>query len=47
VEIGGKRFVVIGGAGLIGSYTVDKLLAEDIGELVIYNKFVRGSREIN
>ncbi len=45
MEIEGKKLVVIGGAGLIGSHTVDKLLAEDIGELVIYDNFVRGSME--
>ena len=45
MKIEGKKLVVIGGAGLIGSHTVDKLLAEDIGELVIYDNFVRGSME--
>jgi UDP-glucose 4-epimerase len=37
--------VVIGGAGLIGSHTVDRLLGEDVGELVVYDNFVRGTRE--
>lgn len=41
----GKRFVVIGGAGLIGSHTVDQLLAEDAKEIVIYDNFVRGTTE--
>lgn len=45
MDIRGKKFVVIGGAGLIGSHTVDKLLQEDIKEVVIYDNFVRGSRE--
>lgn len=40
-----KKFVVVGGAGLIGSHTVDRLLREDIKEVVIYDNFVRGTRE--
>ena len=39
----GKKLVVIGGAGLIGSHTVDALLSEDVGEIVIYDNFVRGT----
>lgn len=45
MEIKGKKFVVIGGAGLIGSHTVDKLLEEDVEEITIYDNFVRGSME--
>jgi UDP-glucose 4-epimerase len=45
LNLRGKKFVVIGGAGLIGSHTVDRLLLEDIGELVVYDNFVRGSVE--
>jgi UDP-glucose 4-epimerase len=45
VDIRGKRLVVIGGAGLIGSHTVDQLLLEDVAEIVIYDNFVRGSAE--
>jgi UDP-glucose 4-epimerase len=41
----GKKFVVVGGAGLIGSHTVDALLKDDIKEIVIYDNFVRGTRE--
>ena len=29
MELKGKKFVVVGGAGLIGSHTVDQLLEED------------------
>lgn len=43
MDIRGKRFVVIGGAGLIGSHVVDSLLAEDVGEVVIFDNFSRGS----
>jgi UDP-glucose 4-epimerase len=45
VDIRGKRLVVIGGAGLIGSHTVDALRQEDVGEILIYDNFVRGSRD--
>ncbi|MCA9909398.1 MAG: NAD-dependent epimerase/dehydratase family protein, partial [Anaerolineae bacterium] len=43
MELSGKRFVVIGGAGFIGSHTVDALLKEDVREIVIYDDFSRGS----
>ena len=45
MDISGKRFVVIGGAGLIGSHTVDLLTKEDVGEIVVYDNFVRGTME--
>ena len=45
MDIRGKRFVVIGGAGLIGSHAVDLLVKEDVGEIVIYDNFVRGTTE--
>ncbi len=45
MDIRGKKLVVIGGAGLIGSHTVDALTREDVGEIVIYDNFVRGSAE--
>lgn len=41
--IQGKKFVVVGGAGLIGSHTVDLLVQQDVGEIVIYDNFTRGS----
>jgi UDP-glucose 4-epimerase len=43
MDISGKRLVVIGGAGLIGSHTVDQLLAHDIKSLVVYDNFARGT----
>jgi len=43
VDITGKKLVVIGGAGLIGSHTVDQLLQEDVREIVIYDNFCRGT----
>jgi UDP-glucose 4-epimerase len=45
MDIRGKRMVVIGGAGLIGSHTVDRLVKEDVGEIVIYDNFARGTPE--
>jgi UDP-glucose 4-epimerase len=45
MDIKGKRLVVIGGAGLIGSHTIDQLLLEDVKEVVVYDNFVRGRVE--
>lgn len=45
MELNGKRIVVIGGAGLIGSHAVDLLTKEDVSEIVIYDNFVRGTVE--
>ena len=45
MELRGKKLVLVGGAGLIGSHTVDHLIKEDVKEILIYDNFVRGSRE--
>lgn len=45
MDIRGKTLLVIGGAGLIGSHTVDTLLKEDVGEVIVYDNFVRGRME--
>lgn len=45
MELEEKKFVVIGGAGLIGSHVTEALLREDVGEVVVYDNFVRGTRE--
>lgn len=45
MDIKGKKLVLVGGAGLIGSHTVDHLVKEDVKEIVIYDNFVRGSIE--
>ncbi|MHB8693418.1 MAG: NAD-dependent epimerase/dehydratase family protein [Solirubrobacteraceae bacterium] len=45
MEILGKKFVVIGGAGLIGSHVTEALLRDDVGEVVVFDNFVRGTHE--
>jgi nucleoside-diphosphate-sugar epimerase len=45
MDIRGKRLLLIGGAGLIGSHTVDLLTKEDVGEILVYDNFVRGTHE--
>ncbi len=45
MELTGKRFLVIGGAGLIGSHVVEQLLKSDVKEVVIYDNFCRGTHE--
>ena len=45
MDIKGKKIVVVGGAGLIGSHTIDHLLKEDVKEVLIYDNFVRGRVE--
>ena len=45
MDIRGRKLLVIGGAGLIGSHVVDSLLLEDVGEILIYDNFVRGRQE--
>lgn len=45
MDLKGKKIVVIGGAGLIGSHTVDLLTKEDVKEVLIYDNFLRGSIE--
>ncbi len=45
MDLKGKRLLVIGGGGLIGSHCVDELVKEDVEEIRIYDNFSRGSRE--
>jgi UDP-glucose 4-epimerase len=45
MDVRGKKIVVIGGAGLIGSHAVDSLTKEGVSEIVIYDNFVRGTPE--
>lgn len=45
MRLEGSRLLVIGGAGLIGSHTVDELCREDVAEIRIYDNFTRGKLE--
>ena len=45
MDLRGKKIVVVGGAGLIGSHVVDQLIETDVGEILIYDNFVRGRQE--
>lgn len=42
MDLAGGKFAVIGGAGLIGSHTVDLLLKHEVSEIVVYDNFSRG-----
>lgn len=42
MDILNKKFLVIGGAGFIGSHIVDQLLEAGAAEVVIYDNFFRG-----
>jgi UDP-glucose 4-epimerase len=39
-----KRVLITGGAGLIGSHIADMLVREGVGEVLIFDNFVRGRR---
>ena len=45
MDIKNKKFLLIGGAGLIGSHTVEHLLKEEVSEVIIFDNFVRGRYE--
>ena len=45
MQLKGSKIVVVGGAGLIGSHTIDHLVKEDVKEIVVYDNFVRGRTE--
>ena len=45
MNIRGKKVLVIGGAGLIGSHVVEELLKEDLDEVIVYDNFCRGTAE--
>ena len=45
MDLRGKKVVVCGGAGLIGSHTVDQLVQTEAAEILVYDNFVRGRQE--
>ncbi len=45
MQIPGKSFLVVGGAGFIGSHVVDQLLDAGAARVKIYDNFSRGSME--
>ena len=42
MNLKGKRILVIGGSGFIGSHVVEELLKEEVSEVVIYDNLTRG-----
>ena len=45
MDLKNKRLLVIGGAGLIGSHTIDELIKENVAEIRIFDNFSRGRQE--
>lgn len=43
MDLTGKRFLVVGGAGLIGSHLIDQLTKTDAKEIIVYDNFCRGT----
>ena len=43
MDVRGKTFVAIGGAGLIGSHTVEQMLRQDVKQVIVYDNFARGT----
>jgi UDP-glucose 4-epimerase len=44
MELTGKRIMLIGGAGLVGSHIVDQLIEEPVKEIVVFDNFLRGTK---
>jgi UDP-glucose 4-epimerase len=45
MNLNNSRLLLVGGAGLVGSHIVDLLLGQDVREIVIFDNFVRGTRD--
>ena len=43
MDLTGKRIMLIGGAGLVGSHIVDQLVDQPVSEIVVFDNFVRGT----
>jgi UDP-glucose 4-epimerase len=44
MDITNTRVLIIGGAGLVGSFIADQLTREPVNEIIVYDNFVRGTR---
>lgn len=42
-NINNSRILLVGGAGLVGSHLAEELLKEDVGEVIVFDNFVRGT----
>ena len=40
-----KRFLITGGAGLVGSHIADLLVRENVGKIIVIDNFTRGRRD--
>lgn len=45
VKLANARVLITGGAGLIGSHIADRLVQEQVAEVVVLDNFVRGQRD--
>lgn len=45
MDLKGKRYLITGGAGLIGSHIADLLVEAEAGEVIILDNFIRGRYE--
>jgi UDP-glucose 4-epimerase len=45
MDLTNTRIMLIGGAGLVGSHIADRLVDEPVAEVVVFDNFVRGTRE--
>jgi UDP-glucose 4-epimerase len=45
MDLTSARIVLVGGAGFVGSHIVEELLSEPVEEIVVFDNFVRGTRD--
>lgn len=45
MTLAGRRILITGGGGLIGSHIADLLVAEHVAEILVVDNFMRGSRD--